>query len=228
MGSPADEPGRLDEEGPQHEVMIANAFAVGQFAVTFAEWDACVDDGGCGGYRPSDEGWGRGDMPVINVSWDDAQVYVKWLSSKTGKRYRLLSEAEREYVARAGTTTPFWWGKSITSKQANYNGNYTYADKKGEYRQKTVPVKSFEPNRWGLYQVHGNVLEWTEDCWNKNYEGAPKDGSAWTAGHCFSRVLRGGSWDSHPWYLRAAFHHGDRPDGRFKMIGIRVARTFTS
>ena len=128
------------------------------------------------------EGWGRGKRPVINVNWDDAKAYVAWLSRKTGKTYRLLSEAEREYVTRAGTTTPFWWGSSISTSQANYDGNYTYGSgSKGEYRQKTMPVDSFQPNPWGLYQVHGNVWEWTEDCWNDSYNGAPTDGSAWTA-----------------------------------------------
>ena len=184
-------------EGPQHKVTIPKPFAVGQFAVTFAEWDACVAAGGCGGYKPEDQGWGRGDRPVINVSWDDAKAYVAWLSKKTGKSYRLLSEAEREYVARAGTATPFWWGSSITPEQANYNGNYVYAGgQKGEYRSKTLPVKSFKPNPWGLYQVHGNVYDWVEDCYHDSYNGAPTDGSAWTSGDCTYRVLRGGSWYS--------------------------------
>src|SRR5215471_10347834 len=123
MGSPDSEEERIEEEGPQHRVTFGKAFGVGTFAVTFEEWDACVADGGCNGYTPSDEGWGRGRRPVINVSWDDANVYAGWLSRKTGKTYRLLSEAEREYVTRAGTTTPFWWGTSISTQQANYNGN---------------------------------------------------------------------------------------------------------
>ena len=186
-------------EGPQRKVTIPKPFAAGKFAVTFAEWDACVAAGGCGGYKPEDQGWGRGDRPVINVSWDDAKAYVAWLSKKTGKSYRLLSEAEREYVARAGTATPFWWGSSITPEQANYNGNYVYAGgQKGEYRSKTLPVKSFKPNPWGLYQVHGNVYDWVEDCYHDRYDGAPTDGSAWTSGDCTYRVLRGGSWVSYP------------------------------
>ena len=134
--------------------------------------------------------------PVVCVNWDDAKAYAKWLSGKTGKDYRLLSEAEWEYACRAGTSTPFWWGSSISTEQANYDGNYTFGGgRKGEYRQRTVPVKSFEPNPWGLYQVHGNVGEWCEDCWNESYNGAPSDGSAWTAGDCAFRLLRGGSWD---------------------------------
>jgi formylglycine-generating enzyme required for sulfatase activity len=230
MGSPAEEPGRGDDEGPQHnKVTIAKPFAVGRFAVTFAEWDACVADGGCDGYKPSDAGWGRGDRPVINVSWDDAQSYVKWLSRKTGKSYRLPSEAEREYFTRARTTTPFWWGKKITPDQANYNGDYVYAGggSKGVWRQKTVPVKSFAPNPWGLYQVHGNVWEWTEDCWNANYEGAPSDGSAWTTGDCRSHVVRGGSWFDFPWLLRSASRFRYLTGVRGYDLGFRVARAFT-
>jgi formylglycine-generating enzyme required for sulfatase activity len=187
-------------EGPQHEVTIAQPLAIGRYAVTFAEWDACVADGGCNGYRPDDEGWGRGKLPVINVSWDDAKAYALWLSGKTGKTYRLLSEAEREYAARAGTTTAFWWGSSISTSQANYEGNCTFAGgAKGVYREKTVSVDSFAPNPWGLYNVHGNVWEWVEDCWHETYQGAPVDGSAWTTA-CTdgsARVARGGA--SAPW-----------------------------
>ena len=189
---------------------IPKPFAVGKFAVTFAEWDACAADGGCGGNKPSDQGWGRGDRPVINVNWNEAKDYIDWLSKKTGKEYRLLSEAEREYVARAGSTTPFWWGRSITPALANYNGTaepYKGGGSKGEYRGKTLPVKSFKPNPWGLYQVHGNVWEWVEDCWNENYHNAPSDGSANTTGDCV-RVLRGGSWDNDPENLRAAYRGG--------------------
>jgi formylglycine-generating enzyme required for sulfatase activity len=132
-------------EGPQRRVTIPRPFAVGSFAVTFAEWDACIADGGCNGYEPKTE-WGRGTLPVINVSWDDAKAYAGWLSRKTGKTYRLLSEAEREYVTRAGTTTAFWWGSSISTSQANYDGRFTFAGgAKGEFRGKTVPVDSFAP-----------------------------------------------------------------------------------
>jgi formylglycine-generating enzyme required for sulfatase activity len=185
MGSPANELFRDPREGPQHGVTFARQFAVGKFALTFAEWDACVADGGCFGYRPGDEGWGRGRQPVINVSGYDAKAYVAWLTKKTGKSYRLLSEAEREYVTRAGTSTPFWWGTSISTSQANYNGEFTYGNGvKGEYRGRTLPVDSFQPNPWSLYQVHGNVMEWVEDCYNGSYEGAPTDGSAWTSGNC--------------------------------------------
>ena len=201
MGSPANEAERSEGETQVH-VRIARSLAVGKFAVTFEEWDACVADGGCNGYRPGDQGWGRGKRPVINVSWDDAKAYVAWLSQKAGKSYRLLSEAEREYVARAGTTTPFWWGVSITPKQANFDGaREPYI---GEYRRRTVPVDSFEANPWGLYQVHGNVWEWTEDCLNDSNAGTPRDGSARTSGDCSRRARRGGSWFSYPRALRAA------------------------
>jgi formylglycine-generating enzyme required for sulfatase activity len=225
MGSPESEPERLYGEGPEHKVTISEPFAVGRFAVTFAEWDACAHDGGCGGHEPSDQGWGRSNMPVINVSWNDAQAYVKWLSEKTGRRYRLLSEAEREYAARAGKKSPFWWGAYITPEQANYNGDYTYnGGAKGVFRGKTTPVQSFDPNPWGLYQVHGNVWEWVEDCRHDNYDSAPSDGSAWTTGECRVRSLRGGSWNRRPQDLRAAFRDkGGFPNDRYYGIGFRVA-----
>jgi formylglycine-generating enzyme required for sulfatase activity len=222
MGSPANWEDRQEREreGPQHSVTFARQFAVGKFAVTFDEWDACVADGGCDGYRPSDEGWGRDRRPVINVSWNDAKAYVEWLSHKTGKNYRLLSEAEREYVTRAGTSTPFWWGSSILPQQANY-------DSKWGYRERTVPVDTFQANPWGLYQVHGNVSDWTEDCWNASYSGAPTDGSAWTSGDCTIRVFRGGSWFSSATTLRAAYRNGNFTVVRNSYFGFRVARTIT-
>ena len=217
-----------DNEGPQHRVTIQRPFAVGRFAVTFAEWDACLADGGCNGHKPSDQGWGRDKQPVINVSWDDAKGYAAWLSRKTGKTYRLLSEAEREYAARAGTTTAFWWGPSISTRQANYDGNFSYAGSpKGEYRQRTLPVDSFEANPWGLYQVHGNVWEWMEDCWHDSYQGAPGDGSAW-ATNCSDagrRVVRGGSWYSYPRFLRSANRYWFTTVDRVSFLGFRLART---
>jgi formylglycine-generating enzyme required for sulfatase activity len=228
MGSPVGEEGRGADEGPQHAVTFARPFAVGRFAVTFDEWEACVQDGGCSGYQPADRGWGRGRQPAINVSWDDAQAYVTWLSKKTRKAYRLLSEAEREYVTRAGTATPFWWGHSIETSQANYDGNYTYgAGAKGVYRRRTLPVDSFEPNPWGLFQVHGNVWEWVEDCWHDNYDGAPADGSTWTTADCSRRVVRGGSWNYIPQSLRAANRSGYATVDRSSGLGFRVGRTLT-
>jgi formylglycine-generating enzyme required for sulfatase activity len=228
MGSPADEPQRYNEEA-QVRVSISEPFAVGRFAVTFDEWDACFTDGGCNGYKPHDRGWGRGKQPVINVNWDDAKAYTAWLSRKTGKAYRLLSEAEREYATRAGSTTPFWWGSSITTEQANYDGSadpYKGGGSKGEYRQRTVPVDSFEPNPWGLYQVHGNVYDWTEDCWNESNTGNPGNGSARTASDCSKRVLRGGFWGYIPRNLRSAYRFwGSRSGIRYDFLGFRLART---
>lgn len=222
MGSPASEPGRYDTEGPLHTVTIARQFAVGQFEATFDEWDACVADGGCNGYSPPDQGWGRGRRPVIGVSWIDAKAYVAWLSKKTGKPYRLLSEAEWEYVARAGTTTPFWWGNSISTSQANYYGENGTT---GEFRGRTAPVDAFAPNPWGLYQVSGNAAEWTEDCYHRTYSGAPTDGSAWTSGDCTYRVVRGGAYYTvQTRALRSASRSVWKPDSRF-LDGFRVART---
>ena len=220
MGSPEDEEGHTDDESPQHTVRFLAPFAVGRLAVTFDEWDACVADHGCRNYRPLDRGWGRGRQPVIAIWWDDAFAYVKWLSQKTGKNYRMLSEAEREYVTRAGTTTPFWWGSSISSNQANY------ASSRGEeVQRKTFPVASFEPNRWGLYQVHGNVSEWIGDCWHYGYEGAPSDGSAWTGADCEHPMLRGGGWNSARWELRSASRARAASFALFlPAIGMRVAR----
>ena len=225
MGSTGNEPDPFSGEGPLHRVTIVRPFAIGKFAVTFAEWDACVTDGGCGGYAPSNEGWGSGDRPVINISWKDAESYADWLSRKTGQNYRLLSEAEFEYAARAGTDTLFWWGDSISPTQANYHGEFAYAGgPKGIYRHKTLPVKSFEPNPWGLYQVHGNVATWTTDCWVDNYNDAPVDGSARTTGNCKFRVLRGGSWYDYPQTLRVAVRLIMEPRLRKNYVGFRLAR----
>jgi formylglycine-generating enzyme required for sulfatase activity len=230
MGSPETELGRDRDEGPQHQVHIRYPLAVGQTAVTFDEFDAFVADTNYE-HKPNDQGWGRGQRPVINVSWHDAQAYAKWLSQKTGEKYRLLSEAEWEYAARAGTSTAFWWGNSITTDQANYDGNQSYnGSPQGEYRKKTLEVHSFQPNPWGLYQVHGNVWEWVQDKWHGSYEGAPVDGSAWEAGggEEDTRVLRGGSWVNNPRYLRAAGRNRDDAGDRFYCLGFRLARTVSS
>lgn len=224
MGSPDSE---LDNtnQGPVHWVEIGEPFAVGVYEVTFDEWDACVESGGCGGYRPDDKGWGRGARPVIAVSWEDAQRFVAWLREGTGEPYRLLSEAEWEYVARAGTTTPFHYGRTVSTSQANYNGFHT----DGVYRERTVAVGMFPANAFGLHDVHGNVSEWTQDCWNGSYRGAPSDGSAWERGDCSRRVLRGGSWASaFPTKLRSAYRNEDSSGNRYSDVGFRVARTLTS
>ena len=222
MGSPEGEEGRFDAEGPLHEVRIDYPLAVGVYAVTFDEWDACVSDGGCGRYRPDDNGWGRGARPVISVSWEDAQRYVKWLSWKTGKGYRLLSESEWEYVARAGTRTRYWWGDEIDRNRANCNECGSRWDNKG-----TAPVGSFSANAFGLYDVHGNVHEWVEDCWNDSYDGAPTDGSAWESEDCSLRVVRGGSWGNVPGFLRSALRIRGTTGDRVNVAGFRVARTLT-
>ena len=198
MGSPADEAERDADEGPVHQVTIGEPFAVGRYEVTFAEWDACRADGGCS-HRPDDQGWGRGKRPVVDVSWNDAQEYMRWLSGETGRSYRLPSEAEWEYVARAGTTTRYWWGDAIGRNRANCDG----CGSRWDARQ-TAPVGSFSSNAFGLYDVHGNVWERVQDCWNDSYAGAPDDGNAWEAGECGGRVFRGGGWQSLSRYSRAA------------------------
>ena len=220
MGSPEGE--GSDYERPRHRVTIDRAFAVGVYEVTFGEWDACRAAGGCA-HNPDDEGWGRGSRPVINVRWWDARKYVRWLTKKTGKRYRLPSEAEWEYVARAGTTTAYHFGGGISPSQANY-------DESGH--GKTVPVGSYPANRFGLHDVHGNVWEWVEDCWFDSYWGGPSDGSAWrlyTGGlfdaTCVARVRRGGSWGSGPGVLRSANRGRDASGYRHNYNGFHVART---
>ncbi len=214
MGSPASEEGRYDREGPQHRVAISRPFAAGRYEVTFDEWDACVRESGCS-HNPGDAGWGRGRRPVINVSWSDAKQFAEWLSRKTGKRYRLLTEAEWEYVARAGTTTAYSTGATIAASQANF----------GASRNQTAPAGSYGPNAFGLYDVHGNVWEWTEDCWNASYAGAPSDGSARLSGDCSQRVIRGGSWIIGPRVVRSAFRNWYTTDYRFNYFGFRLART---
>jgi formylglycine-generating enzyme required for sulfatase activity len=162
---------------------------------------------------------------VVNVSWDDAQSYVAWLSKKTGKPYRLLSEAEREYAARAGTTSSFWWGPSISPKQANYDGTIGYGGgERGEFRQRSLAVDAFSANPFGLSQVHGNVNEWVTDCWRGTYQDMPLDGAASTSGDCGRRVLRGRSWYDPPQQLRAAARAAVYPGFRSNKIGFRVAR----
>ena len=224
MGSPPSEPVREENEGPQHQVRIEQPFAIGKYEVTFEEYDAFAQT--TQREKPNDLSWGRGRRPVISVSWEEATAYAKWLSDQTGKPYRLPSEAEWEYAARAGTTTPFHTGKRITTDQANFNGNYTYnSSAKGEYRKKTVSVGSFPANAFGLHDVHGNVWEWVQDCWHGNYQDAPADGSAWESGDCAGRLLRSGSWLNAPGWLRSATRDGFRPTHRFGDRGFRLART---
>jgi formylglycine-generating enzyme required for sulfatase activity len=230
MGSPDDEPGRYSNEGPQREVTFARPFAIGRFAVTRGQFAAFVSVTGHKAAGPwRDPGFMRGDShPVVCIAWNDAKSYAAWLAEITGRPYQLPAEAEWEYAARASTTTPFWWGSSITPAQANYNGNYVYAGGggKGEYRQSTVPAGSFDPNSWGLYNVHGNVWEWCKDTWHATYDGAPPDGSAWISRGKRSRVVRGGSWRYKPGNLRAAARY--RLTGEFNDVGFRLARTLGS
>jgi len=169
-----------------------------------------------------DSNMGRGTRPVINVSWDHAQQYVAWLAKMTGRPYRLLSEAEWEYAARAGTTTAYSWGDELGKNNGNCNGCGSNWD-----GRQTAPVGSFAPNRFGLYDMHGNVWEWVEDCLHADYEGAPTDGSAWVAGDCKERVIRGGSWIGYPVGLRAALRFWFSPDDHGVDLGLRVARTLS-
>ncbi|MGD0151507.1 MAG: SUMF1/EgtB/PvdO family nonheme iron enzyme [Xanthobacteraceae bacterium] len=220
MGSPPTEQGRFDHEGPQHTVTIAKPFAVSKFDVTFADWDACVSVAGCP--KIPDGGFGRDTKPVINVNFDEAQQYVAWLSKMTGQPYRLLTEAEWEYAARAGSTTAYYWGVEIGRGNANCNECGSRWD-----NLQTSPVGSFAANQFGLYDMAGNVWQWVQDCYHDDYNGAPTDGSAWTSGDCGRRVIRGGSWYSIPQFLRAA--NGDRlnPGNRDNGLGFRVGRTLT-
>ena len=206
------------DEKPVHRVTIAEPFAVGRYEVTFKEWDACVTDGGCGSYRPR-ANWGRRRRPVINVSWSDAQEYVRWISHKTEKRYRLLTEAEWEYVARAGTRTIFWWG----SAPGDNHGN-CFTCRKSHVPSGTAPVGSFRPNAFGLYDTEGNVQEWVEDCWLPSYNDAPTNGSAKATERCERRVDRGAAWTTASWRI-SSHRDWNRPNTRNEFIGFRVART---
>lgn len=229
MGSFASEGGTWEDEHPAHRVTIGSPFAAGMHEVTFAEWDACVRSGGCGGYQPDDEGWGRGRLPVIHVSWEDAQAYVRWLSGRTGEQYRLLNEAEWEYVARAGAwkNRHYWQGYDAQRAQdcsPRMNNGAASGSACADSFDVAAPVGSFEPNPFGLHDMLGNVWEWTEDCWHDNYTGAPDDGSAWRSGDCAYRVLRGGSW--HRWGPgpRPALRGWSLLNSRAKNVGFRVAR----
>jgi formylglycine-generating enzyme required for sulfatase activity len=204
-------------ESPAHRVTIAKPFAIGRREVSFAEWDACVAAGACK-YTPGDHGWGRGGRPAIDLSWDDLGPFLGWLSQKTGQTYRLPSEAEWEYSARAGTISPFWWGKDVGTGKAKCQ------DCGGTPGAQTVPTGSFRPNAFGLYDTAGNAAEWVQDCWNGNYRGAPADGSAWTGGDCTLRVLRGGYFASKSNAIRSAARFRYDEDVRFYGNGFRVAR----
>ena len=206
-----------EEESPVHVVTIT-PFEMGKYEMTFSQWDACVADGECP--RASDAGLGRGNRPVINVSWDDVQGFIVWLNARTGVDYRLPTESEWEYAARAGSESEYSWGDFIESNRANCYGY----DECGDRWENTAPVGSFLSNAWGLHDMHGNVWEWVEDCENDSYVGAPGDGSAWRSGDCSQRVVRGGSWDSYTKYLRSANRYRNTGSNRGNYLGFRLAR----
>ena len=245
MGSPSHERARREWEGPVHEVTIAAPFALGVYEVTVAEFGRFVDETGYSagsschvyykGVGPSkgphlgaswrSPSFGQGERhPVACVNWNDAQAYAAWLSREAGEEYRLPSESEWEYAARAGTITVRYWGEGESSQCRHANG--ACREERHGYRY-TTPVGSLTANGWGLHDMLGNVWEWTEDCWNGSYGGAPSDGSAWEYGECDQRVLRGGSWLSVPENLRAAARVGQTSGRRFSTYGFRVARTLT-
>jgi formylglycine-generating enzyme required for sulfatase activity len=237
MGSPKEERDRQSSEGPQHMVRISRPFAVGRYAVTVKEFRAFTNetgrepDAGCFVWDQKDQAW-KFDLknsyispgfreaesqPVVCVNWYDANAYVQWLSNKTGHEYRLLSEAEREYVTRAGKQTPYWWGSFISAELANYSSE--------NYLGKTVPVWEFRANPFGLFQVHGNIFEWVEDCWHEAYIGAPDDGAAWKSDTgCNWRTIRGGAWFVAAEWLRSAARSSGYISTRDWMTGFRVAR----
>jgi formylglycine-generating enzyme required for sulfatase activity len=220
MGSPETENGRNSSEGPQQEIAVAR-FALARSEVTFDQWEACVADGGCDGHEPNDFGFARGEHPVIDVSWDHARSYVDWLNSKIeGAPYRLPSEAEWEYAARAGESSAYPWGPNWDADQAN--GKRVVAE--------TTEIRSYPANGFGLRDMIGNVWEWTEDCWRDNLRDQPMDGTAVMQGlgaDCSRRVVRGGSWGAGPRLLRSADRNWVEPDGRSGLLGFRPARTLT-
>ena len=206
-----------ERERPVHRVQIDKPFAIGRYEITFSEWMKCNDEGPCN-HRPSDRGWGRGNRPVINISWVHAKAYATWLSQKTGQTYRLPSEAEWEYAARAGTKTTFSWGADVGVRNANC------ADCNTREGPKTLPVGSFKPNAFGLFDTAGNVAEWVEDCWNDNYRNAPSDGSAWITGQCRLRVLRGGAFDSQSTIANSEVRFRYDYDVAYSANGFRLVR----
>ena len=231
MGSDASEKDGKDNEKPRHAVQIAYPFAVGAHEVTLAEWEACVNDGGCSSVPLERHGESDGGKrPVTHVTWHEANAYTEWLSGRTGMDYRLPSESEWEYAARANTTTPYSSGVAITSKQANFDGRYDWrvgsALTPDVYMGRTLEVGLLEANAFGLHDIHGNASEWTLDCYVSHYRGAPEDGRPRDTESCVRRVVRGGSWKDKPWDIRSARRTADVPDGGSSQTGFRVIRTF--
>ncbi len=223
MGSPPNEEGRNKDEGPEHRVRIDKPFALGIYPITFDKFDHfCVETGR---RKPDDEGWGRGNEPVINVNIEDAEAYLAWLSKEAGKAYSLPSEAVWEYACRAGTTSPFSTGETITTNQANYNGSAYGDGKTTKPRDQTTQVGIFPANSFGLYDMHGNVWEWCADHWHGSYDGAPIDGTAWLDdGDAGGRVVRGGAWLNEAKFLRSAQRAGPAPVKELsRSIGFRCA-----
>jgi formylglycine-generating enzyme required for sulfatase activity len=223
MGSGKAEKGRQKSEEPQHEVTVSTPLAIGKYEVTFDEWEACALEGGCSNYRPQDGGWGRGRRPVIYVSYEDAKAYVEWLRQKTGKPYRLLAEAEWEFAARGGTSTPYAAGETLAPTQANFDASSGAGRGPVEYKGTTLEVGTFPPNPYGLYDMEGNVFEWVEDCWNPTHAGAPSDASP-RGGDCARRVAKGGAWYYEADFARAAARMSFPKGSRLNVIGFRVAR----
>ncbi|MBD2444728.1 SUMF1/EgtB/PvdO family nonheme iron enzyme [Dolichospermum sp. FACHB-1091] len=219
MGSPESEKGRSQDESPQHQVNVPG-FSMGKFVVTQEQYQQIM------GKNPSYFTQKGAKRPVEQVSWNNAVDFCQKLSQKTGREYRLPSEAEWEYACRAGTTTPFHFGETITTELANYNGTYTYASEpKGKYLQETTDVGSFPPNAFGLYDMHGNVWEWCQDDWHDNYSNAPKDGSVWTSQSGIAKLLRGGSWYYAPYYCRSAYRNDLDLLYLYNNFGFRVVCT---
>ena len=234
MGSPEEEPQRRSAEGPQHLVQL-QGFFLAQTPITQAQWREVADWKPNKGERawskklnPNPSRFNGEQRPVEQVSWEDAMEFCHRLSQRTGRHYTLPSEAQWEYACRAGTTTPFHWGATISTNLANYNGREVYGDgEKGEYRQQTMDVASFPANPWGLHDMHGNVWEWCADQWHDNYEGAPEDGRAWIDEVAKSndlklRLLRGGAWYFLPAHCRSAYRYYDPPGLRSYPFGFRV------
>lgn len=244
MGSPESEPDRTADEGPQHRVTFARPLAVAKYAITRSEFARFVE---ASGYRVppgcmimkagrwSDHrmaswrhpGFAQTDTdPVVCVNWNDAVAYAEWLSHHSGHDYALPTEAEWEYAARAGTSTPHYWGRTPSHDFANYGADRCCGPAAaGKDRwQYTSPAGSFPPNAFGLYDMQGNTWEWVQDCWHRNYEGAPHDGTAWTRESCVDRVLRGGAWMCPGPFQRAAVRELHDLSGRFDFVGFRVVR----